>query len=60
MVMCQKHMVNVIICMFLALHVTQILVTVNGGAGNDGMKYMDKINGRFVVATVKTRNFITI
>lgn len=60
MVMCQKHMVNVIISMFLASHVTQILVTVSGGSVNDGMKYTDKTNWRFVVATVNTRNFITI
>lgn len=29
-------------CMFLALHVTCILMIVSGGSGNDGIKYIDK------------------
>lgn len=60
MVTCQKHVVNAIIYMSLALHVTQILVTVNGGLGNDGMKYTGKMNQKSVVATINTRNVINI
>lgn len=42
-ILCHNQRVNAITYMFLALHITWVLITLNR-SGNDGMNDTDKIN----------------